>query len=240
MACDAQKGTLFLIPASLGEADLNSVWPAGHKEIINTIDVFIVENIRTARRFLKKAGYKLSFDDAIFHLLNKHTSESESALFLNAAKEGKWVGLLSEAGCPGVADPGQLIVSEAHARGIPVKPLVGANSILLALMASGMNGQSFCFQGYLPIDKKMRNQKIRELESNSQRTGATQIFMETPFRNNQLTEDLLKNCHPATRLCIAAELTAPEEYIASKSIGEWRKTKIPDLHKRPAIFLLLA
>ena len=240
MACDAQKGTLFLIPASLGEADLNSVWPAGHKHIINTIEVFIAENIRTARRFLKQAGYKLSFDDAIFHLLNKHTSESESALFLNAAMAGKPVGLLSEAGCPGVADPGQLIVSEAHLRGIPVKPLVGANSILLALMASGMNGQMFSFHGYLPIEKKMRIQKIKELESNSQRTGATQIFMETPFRNNRLTEDLLKGCHPATRLCIAAELTAPEEYIKSKSIGDWRKTKMPDLHKRPAIFLLLA
>lgn len=240
MASDPHKGSLYLIPASLGESDMNSVWPAGHTEIINMIDVFIVENVRTARRFLKKAGYKPSFDDAIFHLLNKHTSESESALFLNAAMEGKPVGLLSEAGCPGVADPGQLIVSEAHRRGITVKPLVGANSILLALMASGMNGQMFGFHGYLPIDKKMRIQKIKELESNSHRTGATQIFMETPFRNNQLTEDLLKHCNPATRLCFAAELTAPGEYIASKSISEWRKTKVPDLHKRPAIFLLLA
>lgn len=240
MASDVHKGTLYLIPASLGEADLNSVWPAGHKEIINMIDVFIVENVRTARRFLKKAGYRSSFDDVVFHLLNKHTSESETALFLNAAMEGKPVGLLSEAGCPGVADPGQLIVSEAHRRGITVKPLVGANSILLALMASGMNGQMFGFHGYLPIDKKMRIQKLRELESSSQNTGATQIFMETPFRNNQLAEDLLKHCHPATRLCIAAELTASEEFIASRSIGEWRKTKIPDLHKRPAIFLLLA
>ncbi len=240
MASNVKKGTLFLIPASLGEADISSVWPVGHQDIINTIGVFIVENIRTARRFLKKAGYKLSFDDAIFHVLNKHTSESESVVFLNAAMGGKPVGLLSEAGCPGVADPGQLIVSEAHARGIPVKPLVGANSILLALMASGMNGQMFSFHGYIPIDKKMRIQKIKELESISQRTGATQIFMETPFRNNQLTEDLLKNCHPATRLCIAAELTAPNEYIASKSIAEWRKTKIQDLHKRPSIFLLLA
>ena len=240
MASNTKKGTLFLIPASLGESNLNTVWPSAHKDIINTLDVFIVENIRTARRFLKQAGYAFSFDAVVFHLLNKHTSKEESALFLDAAMEGEPIGLLSEAGCPGVADPGQLIVAEAHRRGILVKPLVGANSVVLALMASGMNGQSFVFHGYLPIEKKMRMQKIKELEIGSRQTGATQIFMETPFRNNQLTEDLLQNCNIYTKLCIAADITAPGEYIQSHCIIEWRKKTIPDLHKRPAIFLLLA
>lgn len=238
MVNDSDKGALFLIPASIGDADLSTVWPAGHKHIINAIKIFIVENIRTARRFLKQAGYTHSFDDAVFHLLNKHTAENEASSFLDAAMAGKPIGLLSEAGCPGVADPGQFIVAEAHRKGIVVKPLVGANSVLLALMASGMNGQSFYFHGYLPIEKKLRIQKIKELEGNARKTGATQIFMETPFRNNRLAEDLMKNCHPSTRLCIAAELTSSGEYIQSQSIDRWRMQKLPDLNKRPSIFLL--
>lgn len=240
MPVDVQKGCLYLIPSTLGEANLDSIWPSNNRHIINGIGVFIVENIRTARRFLKQAGYNASFDDVVFHILNKHNDEEKHIGFLDAAMVGKPVGLLSEAGCPGVADPGQIIVSAAHQRGIPVKPLVGASSILLALMASGMNGQSFCFHGYLPIEKGARIQKIRSLESTSGRTGATQIFMETPFRNNQLFMELLRTCKPGTRLCVAAELTTPGEYIHSCTINEWQRKKIPDLNKRPTIFLMLS
>ncbi len=240
MPTDAQKGCLYLIPSTLGEANLDSIWPSFNRHIINTINVFIVENIRTARRFLRQADYSASFDDVVFHLLNKHNDEEKHIEFLDAAMEGKAVGLLSEAGCPGVADPGQIIVSAAHQQGIPVKPLVGASSILLALMASGMNGQSFCFHGYLPIQKGARIQKIKALESNSNRTGATQIFMETPFRNNQLFMELLRNCKPGTRLCVATELTTPGEYIHSCTINEWQRRITPDLNKRPTIFLMLS
>ncbi len=232
------NGALYLIPTTLGNTDLGSVWPSSHQIIINRINTFIVENLRTARRFLKQAGYVTPFDEVTFHVLNKHTDLRESISFLNATKTGSDVGLLSEAGCPCIADPGQVIVSHAHQMGIAVKPLTGPSSIILALMASGMNGQSFCFHGYLPVKSNLRVSKIKELEEAARRTLATQIFMETPFRNMQLINDLLKHCRSYTRLCIAANLTLADAYIRTLTIDYWRRTPIVDLHKQPAIFLL--
>lgn len=234
------SGTLYLIPSSLGEEQLSTVWPEGNTEILNKLRIFIVENIRTARRFLKRAGYTHPIDDTTFFVLNKHTSADEHSRFLQPALEGRAIGLLSEAGCPCIADPGQAIVHQSHVLGIQVKPLTGPSSIMLALMASGMNGQQFQFHGYLPIQKGDRDKKIKELEAESQRYGTTQIFMETPFRNNSLAESLLKQCRAGTRLCVAADLTMSTEYIQTKSIEQWRKEKMANLHKRPAIFLIHA
>ncbi len=235
-----RTGTIYLIPSSLGEERLESVWPEGNRDIINKLRIFIVENLRTARRFLKQAGYKQLIDDTTFYVLNKHTSAEEYSRFLQPALTGNSIGLLSEAGCPCIADPGQVIVHRAHELGIQVKPLTGPSSIMLALMGSGMNGQHFQFHGYLPIHKESRDKKIKELEAESQRTGTTQIFMEAPYRNNSLTESILRLCKARTRLCVAAELTMPDEYIHTKTIGSWRKAKMTDLHKRPAIFLIHA
>ncbi len=231
-------GTLYLIPSSLGEQRLRSVWPDDHFRLINTLNIFIVENIRTARRFLKRAGYQRPFDEVIFHVINKDGPESDDLAFLDAGFDGGSVGLLSEAGCPCIADPGQLVVSRAHEMNIRVKPLVGPSSILLALMASGLNGQQFCFHGYLPIQKGPRSKKIKEIEKKSQNSGATQIFMETPFRNNTMASDVLRQCLPDTRFCIAADLCKNTEYICTMPIIQWREKGLPELHKRPAIFLL--
>ncbi len=231
-------GTLYLIPSSLGEQRLRSVWPDDHFDLINTLDIFIVENIRTARRFLKRAGYQRPFDEVVFHVINKNSSERDYSAFLDAASDGRSVGLLSEAGCPCIADPGQVIVSRAHKMNIRIKPLVGPNSILLALMASGLNGQQFCFHGYLPIQKHPRGVKIKEIEKKSQNSGATQIFMETPYRNNALAAEVLKQCMPDTHLCVATDLCMNTEYIRTMSIKNWREKGLPDLHKRPTIFLL--
>ncbi len=233
------RGTLYLIPSSLGEKDLHTVWPAGHHDLINRLHFFIVENIRTTRRFLKRAGYHTDFKHVQFFLLDKHRSEEEYTVFLQPALEGHSIGLFSEAGCPGIADPGQRIVARAHQTGIPVKPLTGPSSILLALMASGLNGQQFFFHGYLPIQKAGRSKKIRVMEEESRRSGATQVFMETPFRNNALFNDLLKVCRPDTLICIAADLTMETEFIKTQSVAGWRSEGLPGLHKRPAIFLLL-
>lgn len=230
---------LYLIPTLLGDTSNELASPAGHHAIVSNLENFIVENIRTARRFLKQAGYTTPFEDVSFLLLNKHTKSEESMTYLNAALAGKDIGLLSEAGCPCIADPGQLIAARAHELGIEVRPLTGPSSIILALMASGLNGQAFCFHGYLPIHQNLRIKKIKDLEKASQETGATQIFMETPFRNMQLLDDILKNCHPNTRLCIAADLTLPSQYIRTHPISRWRSMQNPNLHKRPAVFLIL-
>lgn len=235
---DNIKGVLYLIPTTIGDTGIESVWPAAHHGIVEKLDTFIVENLRSARRFLKMAGYAKKFDEVTFHLLNKHTDAQESMSYLNAAQQGNNIGLLSEAGCPCIADPGQIIVSRAHQLGITVKPLTGPSSIILALMASGMNGQSFCFHGYLPVKTNLRVRKIKELEETARRNGSTQIFMETPFRNKQLIDDLLNNCRSDTTLCIAANITMVNEYIRTMPINQWRKTMIANLHKQPAIFLL--
>jgi 16S rRNA (cytidine1402-2'-O)-methyltransferase len=230
-------GTLFLIPVPLtDEAALKSFTPFAVQSI-NNINEYIVENEKTARRFLKEAGLKTPQSGLIMHDYSKHNRESGTADFFKGLQAGNDVGLMSEAGCPGIADPGAGIVEKAHRMGIKVVPLVGPNSILLALMASGFNGQSFTFHGYLPIDKTDRGKRIKELESLSERNDQTQLFIETPFRNNSLLEDILKTAHPKTRLCIACDLTAATEFIQVKTIAEWQK-KVPELHKRPAIFLI--
>lgn len=231
------NGTLYLIPASLGSKTTRHIWPSGHLQTINHIRHFIVENVRSARRFLRSAGYDIPFDEVSFYTLNKHTVETDIGSYMKAVRMGHDTGLLSEAGVPCIADPGQTIVRIAHQSDIRVIPLVGASSIILALMASGFNGQQFVFHGYLPISKQERIKKIRAMEKAASQLDQTQIFMETPFRNNQLLADLLKNCSPDTWLCIACDLTLPDEFIRSFSINEWHK-KIPDLNKRPGIFLL--
>ncbi|MFW5793220.1 MAG: SAM-dependent methyltransferase [Bacteroidota bacterium] len=230
------KGILYLIPVNIG-GPINESLPTGVLQTANSLDEFIVENERTARRFLISAGYSKNIDDIKFHILNKHTSANEIPSFLNSLKEGKNVGILSEAGCPCIADPGQIIVDYAQKDNIKIKPLIGPNSMILALMASGMNGQSYTFTGYLPIDKTAREKAIREMENTALRNGQTQIFMETPFRNNKLIEDILRVCKPHTKLCIAADVTMETEFIVTKTISEWKKNR-PDINKRPAVFLI--
>ncbi len=230
-------GTLYLIPTSLGSEDLGLFWPSKNTDFINSLNAFIVENIRTARRFLKTVGYSKSFDDVRFFLLNKHSNPLDVETFLQLCLEGTNTGLLSEAGCPCIADPGQVVVKKAHESGIRVMPLVGPSSIILALMGSGFNGQNFSFVGYLPIDKAERVKKIKLLESNATSNNQTQVFMETPFRNNQLIEALVNNLNPETKLCVACDITLPSQFIKTLSVTQWKK-QMPDLNKRPSIFLL--
>lgn len=231
------RGTLYLIPVTLGEETAPSqVLPAAVLEVLNDITVFITEDERSARRFLKKAGYTRPLTEAVMHSIGKHAEGNRSA-YLETAEKGGLVGLLSEAGCPGIADPGADIVKMAHEKNIRVVPLVGPSSILLALMASGFNGQSFCFHGYLPIDKNERARKIRLLDREAAKHRQSQIFIETPFRNEQLFAELVQHCEPSTRLCIACDLTLPSEFIRTASISEWKKNK-PELHKRPAVFVI--
>ncbi len=230
-------GTLYLIPSTLGDSDINAVLPDNLRQVINCTDYYIVENVRTARRFLKKAGIKKSIDELTFFVLNKHTQETEISSFLNALNEGNNTGILSEAGCPAVADPGSIIVSIAHKKNFNIVPLVGPSSILLSLMASGFNGQNFAFNGYLPIDKKDKTQKIRFLEKLVIQNNQTQIFIETPYRNMQTLNDLLSALSPNTKLCIAVDLTLKTEYIKTLTAKQW-KGKLPQIHKKTAIFLI--
>jgi len=231
-----QKGTLYLIPVPLAEEVAHKTFTPYLVDTINQIDTYIVENSKTARRFLKEAGLKTPQKDLIVHDYGKH-NRKDLGQFFTELVAGKDVGLMSEAGCPGIADPGADIVAEAHKRGIKVVPLVGPSSILLALMASGFNGQSFAFWGYLPIDKEQRTKRIKDLDVSASRYKQTQIFIETPFRNNQLFEEVLKSCKPNTQVCVASNLTAPDEFIKTQSVYNWRKENI-DLHKQPTIFLL--
>lgn len=232
-----QKGTLFLIPVPLAENAAQKSFTPFLGDTINSISTYIVENEKTARKFLKEAGLKLPQSELVIYDYGKHQRNTSLAPFFRELTAGKDVGLMSEAGCPGIADPGADIVAEAHRKGIKVVPLVGPSSILLALMASGFNGQSFAFHGYLPIDKVQRAKKIKELEQLSLANKQTQMFIETPFRNNHLLEDVLKNCSAHAMLCVACNLNSEEEYIKTQSVGIWRKERI-DLHKKPAIFLI--
>ncbi len=231
-------GVLYLIPKSLCFSDNNeAVLKDINIDIIDELDEFIVEDIRTARRYLKAIGYKKSLDKIIFHVLDKHTAPEDLFDFIEPAVKGKNIGLLSEAGCPCVADPGAEIVKIAHSNKIKVMPLVGPSSIILALMASGFNGQNFAFVGYLPIDKYSRVKAIKNVEKDAYQKNQTQIFIETPYRNNKLLEDILKTCDNKTLLCIASDITMKDEFIVSKSVDEWKK-QIPDLNKKPTVFLL--
>ena len=230
-------GKLYLIPVGLGDSNFNKVFPPMNSAIIDSIEDFIVENEKSARRFIKQILPEKSQQSLRLKGLNKFTEASEIPTFLDAAKEGKNIGLLSEAGCPGVADPGAEIVKLAHRYNIQVVPLIGPSSILLAMMASGMNGQSFTFHGYLPIDKKDRKHELKQLERISLEKNQAQIFIETPYRNTKFLEDLIQTLHPTTRICVACDLTLESEFIKTATASEWKNIKT-DLHKRPAIFII--
>lgn len=232
-----QKGTLYLIPVPLAENAAQKSFTPFLVDTINAIKTYIVENEKTARKFLKEAGLKTPQSELLIHDYGKHKRGNSLVPFFKELMSGVDVGLMSEAGCPGVADPGADIVAEAHKRGIKVVPLVGPNSMIQAIMASGFNGQSFAFHGYLPIDKVERAKRIKDLESLSLKNRQTQLFMETPFRNNQLLDDVLKSCHGSTQLCIACNINAEDELIKTQAVGAWRQEKI-DLHKKPTVFLL--
>jgi 16S rRNA (cytidine1402-2'-O)-methyltransferase len=228
---------LYLVPNVLSEGDWQNVLPAKIFPVVTQTRYFIVENIRTARRFLKQVNRDIDIDRLVFFELNKHTEPGEIPGFLEPMKEGENVAVISEAGCPGVADPGADVVKLAHEKGCKVVPLVGPSSIVLALMASGMNGQNFAFNGYLPVNSNERSRAISNLEKKVKNSGQTQIFIETPYRNNQLVNDLLKTCSSSTLLCIAANLTGKNEFVVTKTIEQWQG-KVPELHKQPAIFLI--
>ncbi|BCB27093.1 hypothetical protein SKTS_19790 [Sulfurimicrobium lacus] len=231
-------GSLYLIPVPLGEGgDLNAVIPEQAKRLAASLHTFVVEHPKTARQFLKQTGTAIPLQEIRMLTLNEHTHHEELEALLQPLLAGEDVGLLSEAGCPAVADPGANLVRLAHSRNIRVVPLVGPSSILLSLMASGLNGQSFAFLGYLPAEKTERVKKIAEIELTSQRLNQTQIFIETPYRNNQLLQDLVETCGAETELCVASDLTLASEYVMTKRIGEWKKNQ-PDCNKRPTVFLL--
>ena len=228
---------LYLLPVTLGETPLNNVLPQYNSEIIAGIHHFIVEDVRSARRFLRKVDPQFDIDGSTFYELNKHTAPEVVAGYLKPLQAGKPMGVISEAGCPAVADPGADVVAIAQRKGLKVVPLVGPSSIILSVMASGFNGQSFAFNGYLPIKADERAKKLRQLEQRIYNEDQTQLFIETPYRNGKMMEDILANCRPQTKLCIAANLTCEDEYVQTRTIKEW-KGHVPELSKIPCIFLL--
>ncbi|GAK36397.1 MAG TPA: SAM-dependent methyltransferase [Bacteroides graminisolvens] len=228
---------LYLLPVTLGDTELNTVLPAYNIEIIQGIKHFIVEDVRSARRFLKKVDREFDIDSLSFYPLNKHTSAEDISGYLKPLLAGQSMGVISEAGCPAVADPGADVVAIAQRKNLKVVPLVGPSSIILSVMGSGFNGQSFAFHGYLPIEPGERVKRIKQLEQRIYSENQTQLFIETPYRNHKMIDDLLQNCRPQTKLCIAANLTCEGEYIKTRAISEW-KGKVPDLSKIPCIFLL--
>tara|TARA_R110002012_G_scaffold187203_1_gene354086 strand:- start:8092 stop:8808 length:717 start_codon:yes stop_codon:yes gene_type:complete len=230
-------GKLFLIPTTLGENNPLDVLPITVKNTIEAIDIFIVENEKTARRFIKNIAPEKKQPSLQLFLLNKFTEYTELPGFLTPCLDGKNVGLLSEAGCPAVADPGADVVKIAHDKNIQVVPLVGPSSIIMAVMSSGMNGQSFAFNGYLPIDKQERKAELLRLERLSFQQNQSQLFIETPYRNNAMLEDICKVLHPDTAVCVACDITLPTEFIKTQSVQAWKKNSA-DLHKRPALFIV--
>ena len=229
--------TLYLIPTSLGECSFDKILPAQNTQIVTDLKHFIVEDVRTARRFLKKANPSIEINDLTFYVLNQHTTPEELSNFLSPMFAGHDLGVLSEAGCPAIADPGADVVAMAQKNNFTVVPLVGPSSILLSLMASGFNGQSFAFVGYLPIQPADRAKMLRKLENRAYTEDQSQIFIETPYRNMKMLEEILHVCQPKTRLCIAVDITLETEFIKTKTVKEW-KTQLPDLSKRPCIFLI--
>jgi 16S rRNA (cytidine1402-2'-O)-methyltransferase len=228
---------LYLIPTTLGESSLERIMPVFNSQIVNDLQYFIVEDIRTARRFLKKVNREIDIDKLTFYILNQHTSPQEISSFLKPLFDGHHIGIISEAGCPAIADPGADVVAIAQQNNFNVIPLVGPSSILLSLMASGFNGQSFAFVGYLPIQPTDRSKMLRKLESRAISEDQSQIFIETPYRNMKLLEEIVQTCQPSTHLCIAVDITLDTEFIKTKTMKEW-KTQLPDLNKRPCIFLI--
>jgi len=233
---NAKTGTVYLIPIPVADGALHTLSPE-ITTLTGKLGYYFVENVRTTRRFLRSLHKDLVIDSLHFSEIDKHTGPN-TALLIQWLKEGHDIGIMSEAGCPGIADPGAELVAAAQNIGIKVVPLVGPSSLILALMASGLNGQSFCFTGYLPVKEPMRSKRIKDLEAISLKENQTQLFIETPYRNDHLLEDLLKNCNPKTRLCIAQNITAANELIKTKTIAEWSK-KIPIIGKVPAVFLIL-
>lgn len=233
-------GTLYLIPVTLGDDQICKALPPDVVAIAQRLDTFVVENEKTARRFLGAIKTHKPVRELTLLTLNEHTTDKELPALLEQLLAGGDVGLMSEAGCPGIADPGARLAALAHKRSIRVAPLVGPSSILLALMASGLDGQRFTFHGYLPSEKTGRVQKLREIEQESRKQRETQIFIETPYRNQHLLEDILATCNGETRLCVARNVSLETELIASRRIAEWKAAAAPDLHKQPTVFLLLA
>jgi 16S rRNA (cytidine1402-2'-O)-methyltransferase len=232
-----QKGKLYLIPTTLGEGNPFDVLPQTIYRTIEFIDDYIVENEKTARKFIKSVNPEKVQATLRLSSLNKHTEVSEHNKMIQPCLDGKNIGLMSEAGCPGVADPGAVIIKLAHEKGIQVIPLVGPSSILLAIMASGMNGQSFTFNGYIPIEKSEKKSALKNLEKLSQDKNQSQLFIETPYRNNKMLEDILQALNPATHLCVATDITLETEYIKTMRVSEWKKVVV-DLHNRPTIFII--
>lgn len=231
------KGTIYLVPIPIAEDAISTL---SASVVSKTLELkhYFVENVRTARRFLKALHPSIIIDEIQFSEINKHNG-ADTALFRKWIKEGLEIGIMSEAGCPGIADPGAELAGIAHSAGAKVIPLTGPNSIVLALMASGLNGQSFCFNGYLPVKDPARSQKLKALEALSRKEIQTQLFIETPYRNNQLLDEIIKHCQPQTQLCIALNITGATEYIKTQSLKEWKANK-PQLDKAPAVFLMLA
>ena len=233
-------GTLYLIPVTLGDDNITKVLPADVVSIAQQLDTFVVESEKSARHFLSTIKTIKPVRELSLNSLNEHTEDKEVSVLLAPLLAGKDIGLMSDAGCPGVADPGAKLIALAHDKGIRVVPFVGPSSILLSLMASGLNGQQFAFLGYLPVDKVLRNQKLKEVEKRSLSHKETQLFIETPYRNQHMLEALLSVCQPNTRLCVACDISLASEMIVTKTIASWKKSPLPDLHKRPTVFLLLS
>lgn len=229
---------LYLIPVTLGETEINQVLPSYNHDIIVGIKHFIVENIRSARRFLKKVEKSIDIDELTFYELNRHTDRKFIGQYLDALGKGKSVGIISEAGCPAIADPGADVVAIAQQKGYKVVPLVGPSSIIMSVMGSGFNGQSFAFNGYLPVEVPQRIKALKKLENKVWNDDQTQLFIETPYRNAKMFETIIGALKPNTKLCVAAGITCPEEYIKTKTVAQWKKEKLPDLGKIPAIFLI--
>lgn len=230
------KGKLYLLPVTLGTTEYRHVIPEDVISIIRKLRHFIVEDLRSARRYLRLIDPAFPIDDSIFQVLNEHSTSQEISSLINSVENGNDTGIMSEAGLPGIADPGSPLVLIAHSRGIEVKPLTGPSSIFLAVMASGLNGQNFTFNGYLPVKVNERIQAIKNLEREAAR-GYSQLFIETPYRNQKLFEDIIATCRAETRLCIAADLTSPTEYIRTLTIKEWAKAN-PSINRRPAVFII--
>lgn len=231
------KAALYLIPVLLGDTSVERVIPEFNKRIVSELKFFIVENIRSARRFMKKCDPGIDIDSLTFYELNKHTNKKDIESYLAPMKSGNSMGVISEAGCPAIADPGAEVVAIAQKKGYKVVPLVGPSSLLMAVMASGFNGQSFAFHGYLPIDSSKRVSKIKYLEMQSYKDDQTQLFIETPYRNQKLAEDIIENCKPHTQLCIAMNISCDDECIVTKSVKSW-KGNLPDMQKTPTVFLI--
>ena len=230
------SGKLILFPVTIG-GTVDQSLPSYNKELLDSCHTFIVEEIRTARRFLKAAGYIHAIDDTTFLELNEHTDPNAVGDYLNPIKQGENIGLLSEAGLPCIADPGSVITRIAQQRGIEVVPLVGPSSLTMTLMASGFNGQNFAFNGYLPVDRAKREQAIRQLESRSFKERQPQIFIEAPYRNNQLLQSLVSVCHNETLICVGCDIMLPSQFIKTQTAAQWRKA-MPDLHKRNTVFII--